>query len=94
MIKKKGRGKDFLLTEVFLLSQSLALVNALIISYDFCPISKSLFSTKSAFFIVVLQTRFPLPKLRQMKSRKFKLLYGHPVYFSRLHWICIIFIFK
>lgn len=62
----KGKGKDFLLREDFLLSQSLAVVNALSICYDFCPMSKSLLSTRSAFFTVVLQTRFPLPKLRQM----------------------------
>lgn len=66
MIKKKGKGKDFLLRDIFLLSQSLALVNALIIYHDFCSMSKSLLSTRSAFFTVVLQTRFPLPKLRQM----------------------------
>lgn len=64
--KIKGRRKDFLLTEVFLLSQSLALVNTLIICYDICAMSKSLPSTSSTIFTVVLQTRFPLPKLRQM----------------------------
>lgn len=64
-IKKKGKGKDFLLAEGFLWSQSLALVNALIICYDFCPMSKSHLSIKSAFFTAVLETRFPLPKLRQ-----------------------------
>lgn len=70
MLKEKGRGKDFLLTEGFLLFQSLALVNALTLCYDFCPMSKSLLSTRSAFFtfhsLFVLETRFPLLKLRQM----------------------------
>lgn len=43
--ERKRKGKDFILTEVFLLSQFVALMNALIICYDCGPTSKDFLRT-------------------------------------------------